>query len=458
MSLIQSLKHILPARQICDDKDTLSTFSRDWGGNAFPSPELVVFPHSTGQVRDIVLWANETSTVLIPSGGRTGLSSGVATLSGKEVVVSFQRMNRILELSEIEQSLTVEAGVITKQVQNHALEKELFFPLSFASEGSSHIGGNVATNAGGVHVIKYGNIKRWTLGLEVVTGRGDILNLGRGLVKNSAGYDLMNLFIGSEGTLGLICKVTLALTPKPAPSRVFLFSVPSLDNLTKIFCLFKESMTPIAFEMFMDTSLQEVLKHKSAPFLLQNRKPYYILLEVEESQDETALKLFEKGLEKEWIADGVRSENDNQKAELWSFRENISESLSPYHPHKNDVSVRVAHFTDFITRLDQLMKDKYSHLRWTCFGHMGDGNVHINILRTKEEDQDQFLKECDHFNQSLFSLIQDYGGSISAEHGVGLLKKNYLSYSLSQQEIHIMKGIKNIFDPKGILNPGKIFD
>jgi len=213
-------------------------------------------------VVDIVNWAGQFRIPLVPSGGRTGLS-GAAVAQNKEVILSFDRMNQILEFNEVEQSLTVQPGVVTQSVQESAKEKSLYFPLSFASEGSSQIGGNVSTNAGGVHVIRYGSLRKWILSMKVVTGTGKTLFLGRGLIKNAAGYDLLHLFIGSEGTLGLITEVTLQLTKEPPPPCVFLFSVPDLNALMKLYHLFKSRLSLRAFEMFTGPAVKYVQKNSS---------------------------------------------------------------------------------------------------------------------------------------------------------------------------------------------------
>ena len=453
---INHLKKILKAEQISTQADILNTYGNDWLKLYEPSPSMVLFPRSRQNVEDIINWALEFNTPLVPSGGRTGLS-GAAVAQNKEVVVSFERMNKVLAFNEIEQSLTVQPGAITQSIQEQAKEKGLYFPLSFASEGSSQIGGNVATNAGGVHVIRYGSLRKWISGLEVVTGAGKVLSLGRGLIKNTAGYDLMNLFIGSEGTLGLITEITLQLTKKPEPANVFLFSVPDLNALMKLYHLFKSKLPLRAFEMFTGPAVEYVQKNAPASFPLKEKSPYYVLIESDQSAQEQALSLFESALENQYILDGVISESSHQAAELWSFRENISESLSPHCPYKNDVSVRISLLPDFLSEMDQTLKKEYPDFPVVWFGHVGDGNLHINILKPETMEKEIFLQKCENVNDILFSVIKKYGGSISAEHGVGLLKKPYLHYSCSKEELKYMKEIKKVFDPNGILNPGKVF-
>ena len=454
---IKNLKTILAEDQISKQSDILKKYGSDWLGLYEPSPSLVLFPKSRKNVKDIVKWALQFNISLVPSGGRTGLS-GAAVAQNKEVIISFERMNQILEFNEIEQSLKVQPGVITQSVQEFAQEKALYFPLSFASEGSSQIGGNVATNAGGVHVIRYGSLRKWILGLEVITGEGHTLSLGRNLIKNVAGYDLMNLFIGSEGTLGLVTEITLQLTKKPEPSCVFLFSIPDLNALMKLYDSFKSNLPLKAFEMFTAEAVEYVQKNSSFSFPLKEKSSYYVLAECDQSAQEKALSLFESALENEYIVDGVISENSRQAKELWSFRENISESLSPHSPYKNDISVRISLLPDFLSEMNKTLKKEYPDFIVVWFGHVGDGNLHINILKPENMDKESFLQKCRTVNDILFSVIKKYNGSISAEHGVGLLKKPYLHYSCSEEELRYMKAIKKIFDPKNILNSGKIFD
>ena len=451
----EELKKILSEEQISQNADTLKEYGKDWLSIYQPAPSMVLFPKSHQSVEDIVKWALRYNIALVPSGGRTGLSGGSVALR-QEVVLSFERMNQILEFNEQEQSLTVQAGVITQRVQEKAREKSFYFPLSFASEGSSHIGGNASTNAGGVHVIRHGCIRKWITGLKVVTGQGKSLCLGKGLIKNQAGYDLLQLFIGSEGTLALITEVTLKLAKKPEPSMVFLFSVPDLKSLMEVYCLFKAKLSLRAFEMFTDRAVEYAQKNSSFP--LKQKSPYYALIECDQSQQESALLLFESALEKAYIQDGVVGENPKQAKELWAFRENISESLSPYFPYKNDICIRISCLPDFLSEMNKTLSKEYPDFTVVWFGHIGDGNLHINVLKPQNMAKDQFLKHCERVNQMLFSLVKKYKGSISAEHGVGLLKKPYLSYSCSEAEIMYMKAIKKVFDPKGLLNPGKIFD
>ena len=446
-----------PDQVLSQDKDRLSEYGTDWLKQWKGQAGAILFPQSTEDLIHIVKWARTHKYPLIPVGGRTGLSGGTVALK-KEVMISFDKMNQLKEFNPWDKTVTLEAGYITQDLQNLAKEKGLYFPISFAAEGSSQIGGNIATNVGGVHVLKYGNIKRYVLGLEVVTGRGDLLKLGKGLVKNAVGYPLKELFIGSEGTLGFISTATLSLVLAPKKPQVFLIGMEKPEKMLDIYKSFQDEMDLLAFEFFTDQALNYVLKHGDLNFPLSSRTPLYLLMELEEENSEKALSLFESFYEKEWVKDGTLSQNHTQANELWQLRENISEAISFAKPYKNDISVRVSKMTDFLKDLDKLLKKHYPEFKNVIFGHLGDGNLHVNILKPESWLKEDFLKECEKVNLVLFELIQKYEGSISAEHGVGLLKKDYLHYSCSQEEINIMKQLKSIFDPDHILNPGKIFD
>ena len=446
-----------PDQIISKDSQRLSDYGADWLKHWSGQAGLLLFPKSAEDLLNIVKWARAYKYPLIPSGGRTGLSGGAVALK-KEIVVSFDKMNQLLDFNPWERTATVQAGFITQDLQEFAKEKGLYFPISFSAEGSSQIGGNIATNVGGVHVIRYGNIKRYVLGLEVVTGKGELLKLGRALVKNATGYPLKDLFIGSEGTLGFIAQATLSLVSIPDKAQVFLIAVEKSQDILQVYKAFKDQIEVLAFEFFTNQALIYVLKQGSLKFPLQSQAPFYLLVELEEKDSKKAFQVFERFYEKNWIKDGVLSQSSSQAHELWKLRENISESISSFEPYKNDVSVRVSKMSDFLNDLDRLLKDHYPKFENVVFGHLGDGNLHINILKPDDWKKEDFIKECEKVSRILFELIQKYEGSISAEHGIGLLKKDYLSYSCSPEEIAIMKSLKKIFDPDQILNPGKIFD
>ena len=426
---LEGLKSVLSPTQISENPQDLLKYGNDWLKQWKGKAAVVLFPKSTQELILIVHWAKQHNYKLIPSGGRTGLSGG-ATALHKEAVVSFDKMNQILEFKPFEQTVCVEAGCITQNIQEFAKSHGLYFPISFASQGSSQIGGNIATNAGGVHVLRYGAMKNWVLGLEVVTGSGEILNLGRGLIKNAIGYNLKDLFIGSEGTLGFISKAILSLTSPPDKPHVFLIALENFDNMLFLFKEFKERVQPLAFEFWTDKALKYVLSHGTLNFPLSPNFPFYILIEIEERDKEQALNIFEKAFNKELVKDGTLSQDSAQAENLWKFRENISEAISPFYPYKNDICIRLSGMTDFLKDLDKLFKKHYPDFENIVFGHLGDGNLHINILKPEKWKREDFIKCCEKLNENLFNLVKQYEGSISAEHGVGLLKKTLFTVFL----------------------------
>jgi FAD/FMN-containing dehydrogenase len=460
MDHTHELTRILDSSRVFTDEANLTEYGRDWTKYLQPKPSAIVFPKSTEEVVALVKWARSKKVALVPSGGRTGLSGGAAALNG-EVVVSFQKMNRILDFDPYDLAVTCEAGVITETLQKYAEEKGLYYPVDFASRGSSQIGGNVATNAGGIKVMRFGLTRQWVAALEVVTGEGEVLHLNNGLVKNATGLDLRHLMIGSEGTLGLITKVTVNLTRPTAQPSLFVFGVEDLAAVMKIYHAYKSELPLLAFEMFTDLALKYVLKHHTdlkAP--TDGSHPYYVLVEIEKTDDrvhEKAMALFEKGVEQGWILDGIESQTPQQLKDLWRLREDISEATAPYQPYKNDISVRISKVPAFLEEMDAILKKNYPHFEAVWFGHIGDGNLHINILKPKDMATDAFLKECKKVDEIMFTMIEKFGGSVSAEHGVGLTKKPYLSHTRSAQEIELMRKIKRAFDPDNILNPGNVF-
>jgi FAD/FMN-containing dehydrogenase len=296
------------------------------------------------------------------------------------------------------------------------------------------------------------------MSLKVVTGTGETLDINKGLVKNNTGYDLKQLMIGSEGTLGVVTEVEVRLTAKPKEKSVLLLGLETLDTLLDLFIYAKNKLPLSAFELFSKASLAHVLNsntHLKKP--LDTDVDHYVLIEVEPDSHFDVTTHLETFFEKEWVVDGILSQNTNQFKELWSFRELITESISVFTPYKNDISVRVSKVPEFIKTIHDTVFKEHKDLSVIVFGHIGDGNLHVNTLKPKDMAQEDFVKKCETVSSLLFTELERLGGSVSAEHGIGLLKKPYLKHSRSQSEIEIMKSIKKVFDPKGILNPGKIF-
>jgi FAD/FMN-containing dehydrogenase len=453
-----TLKNSCPGLKLTTEPAVLESHGQDWTRFRKPIPSAVAFPVSVEEVRMLVGAAARARIPLVPSGGRTGLSGGAVAAQG-EVVVSFDRLRKILEFDSVDRTVTVEAGVVTAAVQDFARQNGLYYPVSFASEGSSQVGGNIATNAGGIRVLKYGLTRDRVMGLKVVTGRGELLDLNRGLVKNASGYDLRHLFIASEGTLGLIVEATLKLVAPPLPSKVLLLGVESMEALMKVFDSLRVALELSAFEFFTDRALHHVCHANDLPAPLETPCRLYVIAEFDcpdERQEEKALACFESCTRKGWLLDGVISQSDRQIQELWQYRERISESISHFPPYKNDLSVRVSLVPEFLSRMDLLMNQACPDFEVVWYGHIGDGNLHMNILKPAEMDVSEFESRSHDISEKTYALTQELGGSISAEHGIGLLKQPWLSRARSESEIGFMREIKSAFDPAGIFNPGKL--
>lgn len=458
--LVTELRTLLEGSKVLTDPADLQAWGKDWTRIYEPRPLAIVFPRSTEQVQSIVRFANEHRVGLVPSGGRTGLSAGAVASNG-EIVVSFDAMNRILEFSPSDRLVRCQAGVVTAQLQQFAEENGLYYPVDFASAGSSQLGGNLGTNAGGIKVIRYGMSRDWVMGLEVVTGKGDILELNLDLAKNNTGYDLRHLFIGAEGTLGFITEATMKLTRKPTNLTVVVLGLADITNTMDVLKAFQSSLDLTAYEFFSHQAMQHVLAHSDLQPPFDTEAPFYALLEFEATSDavlDQAMHLFEQCVEQGWVMDGVISQSETQAQRLWQLRERISESIAPRTPYKNDISVKVSHVPDFLREIDALVNEHYPDFEIIWFGHIGDGNLHLNILKPQDMAKEAFFERCLKVNKWVFEIVQRHKGSVSAEHGVGLVKKDYLHYTRSPAEIAYLKAIKLTFDPNNIMNPGKIFD
>ncbi len=455
---LEQLQRAIPSLELTAEPDVLASHGRDWTRFWSPQPAAVVFPREVQQIQALVRFAVERRLPLVPSGGRTGLSGGAVAAHG-ELLVSFDRMCRIVDFSAADRTVTVEAGVVTAEVQRVAADNGLHYPVAFAADGSSQIGGNIATNAGGVKVLRYGLTRDWVTGLKVVTGAGELLSLNRGLIKDASGYDLRHLFIGSEGTLGMIVEATLQLTGPPPAQSVMLLGLDRLDALMQVFDLARLHLTLSAFEFFTDRALARVADAHGLSLPMDSRCPLYCLLEFDNpggAGEADALRVFEQALENGWVADGVISQSDAQARDLWRYREGISESIASATPYKNDLSVRISQVPDFLAKLDLLIEREYPDFEVIWFGHIGDGNLHMNVLKPPQMAVEAFEAACERVNQLVFDLVKRFGGSISAEHGLGLLKQPWLPYCRSDTEIALMRQLKHAFDPAGIMNPGKL--
>tara|TARA_R110000772_G_scaffold48719_7_gene111411 strand:+ start:2324 stop:3724 length:1401 start_codon:yes stop_codon:yes gene_type:complete len=458
--VLQALQACVGESRVLTDADSLERYGRDWTRVHTPAPSAVVLPGSIEEVQALVEVALARQLALVPSGGRTGLSAGAVACQG-EVVIALDRLNRIDEFNPVDRTVRCGAGVVTAQLQAFAAEQGLFYPVDFASSGSSQIGGNISTNAGGIKVIRHGMTRDWVAGLKVVTGRGELLDLNRGLVKNNAGYDLRQLIIGAEGTLGIVVEATMQLARPPQNLTVMVLGVPDMAAVMQVLETWQGAMDLHAFEFFSELALQKVVAHQGLQRPFETVSGFYALLEFEqhtEAELDQAMALFEHCVEKGWVVDGVVSQSVAQAQALWRLREDISETISRWTPYKNDIATTIVRVPDFLAEVEAVVNRAYPDFEIVWFGHIGDGNVHLNVLKPDNLPMAEFQQRCGEVSRWVFEIVQRHEGSVSAEHGVGLLKKDYLHYSRSQAEIAIMKQIKQVFDPRGIMNPGKIFD
>jgi glycolate oxidase subunit GlcD len=451
----QKLSHI----QQSFSKEDFEKYGKDWTSFYVPNPLVIFFPKNTKEVQQIVLFANEHKIPIVPSGGRTGLSGG-AVAQNLEMVVSLEKMNQILSFNEINQTIEVEAGVITQEIQQFANKKNLFYPIDFASKGSSQIGGNIATNAGGIKVLRYGLTRNYVLGLTFVTAKGEVLELNYGLIKNASGYDLRHLVIGSEGTMGIITKATIQLTKKPANLTVLFLAIHKIENILQVLHSVKTQLDITAFEFLSNNALAYFLQENEGtkpPFISNSN--YYVLIEFENKSKndwEVAQKLMARFYENGWIENDLVGQEPSEINKIWQYRERITESIAKYTPYKNDISVLPSNIPTFVARAEKILNQEYPNIEILWFGHIADGNLHINILKPKKLSVETFHEMGNKISPILFDLIKEYKGSISAEHGIGLLKQKFIGLIKSKNEIEYLTAIKKIFDPNNIMNPGKM--
>jgi FAD/FMN-containing dehydrogenase len=455
--MIDALKEIFSAARVRTDSESLADWGRDWTRSVAPAPSAIVFPEQASEVVALVRLANERGFKLVPSGGRTGLSGGAVAAAG-EIVVSFDRMNRIVGFDATDRIVCCQAGVVTKVLQEFAADQGLYYPVDFASSGSSQIGGNIATNAGGIRVIRHGLTRDWVVGLTVVTGGGELLECNHGLTKNATGYDLRHLMIGSEGTLGLILEAEIRLAAPPEPQAVMVLGVDRFGDILEVLGCFQAALPLSAFEFFSELALTKVLAHCQLQRPFVTPAPFYALLEFDRAETEQATAAFEACVAHSWVGDGVLSQSEAQARDLWRLREGISESIAPFTPYKNDVSVKVSQVPQFLVEIEDVVSHRYPDLEVCWYGHIGDGNLHLNILKPDELDVSTFYERCHRISPEIFEVVERHSGSISAEHGVGLLKRDFLGYSRSPVERKLMRGLKAVFDPNQVLNPGKLLD
>ena len=465
-ALISALRTIVGDAYVLTDGD-LTGYELDWRKRERGKALAVVRPASTAQVAEVVKACASAGVSIVPQGGNTGMVVGsTPDASGTQVVLSLTRMNAVRALDGGNLTITVEAGCVLQSLQDVCEKAGYLFPLSLASEGSCTIGGNLGTNAGGTQVVRYGNTRELCLGLEVVTAQGEVWSGLTGLRKDNTGYDLRHLFIGSEGTLGVITAATMKLYPLPKSQLTALAAVPSLDAAVQLLGLAHEHLSAglTGFEVMGQFALKLVVKHfpqQRVPFY--ESTPYCVVLENSDNEsDEHARSQFERlleaAMEQGCVTDAVIAESMAQARALWHIRESIplaqaQEGLNI----KHDISIAVSRIPEFVAKADAALAQAFPGIRLVNYGHLGDGNLHYNVQAPENTDAEIFLREQEGpVNSVVYALVDAFNGSISAEHGIGSLKREKLEKHKSPVAMGLMRSIKTALDPHNVFNPGRM--
>jgi FAD/FMN-containing dehydrogenase len=462
MDTIQRLKDAAGPGGFSDDAQEIAKHVTEWRGRWSGETPVLLKPSTTDAVSRILAVCYETATPIVPQGGNTGLVGAQVPLHG-EVLLSLTRMNRIRAVNAAENAIIAEAGVILANVQQAASDAGRLFPLSLAAEGSCTIGGNLSTNAGGVGVLRYGVTRDLVLGVEVVLADGRVLNMLRTLRKDNSGYDLKQLFIGAEGTLGIITAAALKLSPKPHSYATVFAAISSAEAALKLLNRLQDATGSLvtAFELVSRSGLDLVLKHiPSASDPLPKHKGWFVLVQVSNPAAFDALPALETGLAKAMddglVTDAVFAKSERERKNLWLLRESLSEAQKIEGASvKHDVSVPLSRIPEFLASADKAVREALPGARPVAFGHVGDGNIHFNIAAPPGNDA-ALVAARDKLERVVHEAAVRLGGSISAEHGIGIAKREALKTQKSAAELEIMRALKHTLDPKNILNPGKL--
>jgi FAD/FMN-containing dehydrogenase len=462
---IDALVHIVGEQHAIRDEAAMAPYLVEWRDRYHGKAALVLKPGTTEEVAGILKLANETKTAIVPQGGNTGLVGGqIPFESGHEVVVALERLDRVRDIDLASNTMTVEAGLVLALAQQVAASAGRLFPLSLASEGSAQIGGVLATNAGGTAVLAYGSARDLTLGLEVVLADGRVWNGLKSLRKDNSGYDLKDLIIGSEGTLGIITAAVLRLFPKVVEKVTCMAVLGALETAPAFFARALERSGPAltAFEIMPRIGVDFVLRHGSGRDPFPAPYPWYLLFDLTSPREGEELQrlaetLLGEGLAAAEIDSAIIAASLAQGEELWRLRELMSEVQKHEGGSiKHDIAVPVARVPEFVARANQLVELMIPGARPVPFGHLGDGNIHYNVSQPPGMDRAVFLANWEALNAAVHEIVLDLGGSISAEHGIGRLKFDLLPHAKDPLEFELMRKIKAAFDPNGILNPGKL--
>ncbi len=459
-SLIATLGSIVGPQYVLTDSADTASYLTDWRGRYRGAAQCVVRPGNTVEVAAVVKACAEAGMPVVPQGGNTSLC-GAATPDGegRAVVLSLGRLNRIASVDAQNNTITVEAGCTLAAVQEGARAADRLFPLALASEGTCQIGGNLSTNAGGVQVLRYGNTRELTLGLEVVLPNGEIWDGRRGLRKDNTGYDLKQLFIGAEGTLGIITGAVLKLFPLPKAQVTCWLNVDSPNATVSLINSAKSKFDAqlTAFEMVSETALGLVLKNIPDATRPTAKSPWYVLAEFSDAEPAAVEAWLAGRLEAGEVGDGVVAQSEAQAKKLWALRENISEAQKIEGISiKHDVAVPVSRIPDFLAAADAALTEAFPGIRVVAFGHVGDGNLHYNLSKADAQDNAAFIAAQPAVNRIVHDAVHALNGSISAEHGIGQLKREEILRYKSPVEMALMRSVKQALDPRGLMNPGKV--
>lgn len=460
--LIETLQRIVGPKGWTTDPQSLEPHLVERRGRARGSTPIMVSPNSTAQVSEVVRACAGAGAVVVPQGGNTGLCGGaIPDDSGEQVLLSMARMNEIRAVDAEDFSLIVEAGCILADIQSAAQQVDRLFPLSLSAEGSCQIGGNLATNAGGINVIRYGTARQQVLGLEVVLADGTVWDGLRTVRKDTAGYDIKQLFIGSEGTLGIITAAALRLWPCPRSNTTLLAGLGSAHAAVQFLSHLRESVgdSVQAFELISDRCIRYAERHipdVSLPF--DDEHPWFVLTDISVEPDTAALEAcLMTSLESGLLSDAVIAKNESESAQLWRIRHSLSDAQKPEGASlKHDISVPTSRIAEFVAEGDRIVTEQIPGARLVTFGHVGDGNLHYNISQPRDAEGSLFLSQGPALTEKLYDLAIRLGGSFSAEHGVGAFKRAYLEQYRGGVELQLMRTVKTALDPDNRLNPGKV--
>ena len=466
MKLIEQFEKIVGAKYVLTEAGDMAPFLKEWRDKYQGRAAMVLCPQNTDEVSQIMALASQGGVKIVPQGGNTGLVGGQIPFDEvREVVLSLSRLNEVGVIDPFGNTIRVGAGVTLEEVQNRALEVDRLFPLSLASQGSCQVGGNLASNAGGVNVLAYGNMRDLCLGLEVVLADGRIWNGLRALKKDNTGYDVRDLFIGSEGTLGIITAAVLKLFPNPRERATAYVGLKSLEDIGALYTLAmqKAGGQLTAFEIMPRLGLDFVLSHVSgASDPLAERHEWYALLEISSLSgggegEKTMASLLEQGFEAGIVIDAALPTSLEQRAAIWALRERMSEAQKPEGGSiKHDISVPINSIPTFIKDANAAVTSLIKNCRPCPFGHYGDGNIHYNISQPVGMDKQDFLDRWEEVSKLVHDIVMSLNGSISAEHGIGTMKRDMLKQYKAPVELDLMRSLKQALDPKGTLNPGKL--